>query len=330
MRQEQYEPEDENGGGGKKILKVIIPLILVLAIGVGIGIGLIMKNKGQQGADQQEAAASQEAQAEVGAETQETIETGAALQEGEEAASDGTQETEGADAQTSEVTMQETTPDEVTMNVQENYHMVAIDPGHQAQGDNTPEPIGPGASETKARVASGTQGVVTGIPENQLTLEVSLMLRDELEKRGYLVIMARETADVNISNAERALLANDSGAEIFVRIHANGAESSASNGTLTMCMTPNNPYNANLYPQSRLLSDLILSNMVDMMGSANLGVLEVDNMSGLNWCEIPVTIVEMGFMTNPEEDQKMATQEYRQSIVTGIANGIDAYFASQE
>ena len=207
-----------------------------------------------------------------------------------------------------------------------NNIVVVIDPGHQLRGDSTKEPNGPGSTTMKARVTSGTSGVATGVAEYILNLDISLKLKAELENRGYKVYMTRSTHDVNISNKERAEYANSVNADIAVRIHANGSSNANTNGAETYGPSASNPYVSHLSNASMSLGKCIINSYCAATGFRNGGARTSDIMTGINWSSVPVTIVELGYMSNAEEDKKMQDATMQNNMVQGIANGIDAYF----
>lgn len=203
--------------------------------------------------------------------------------------------------------------------------IVGIDPGHQSRGDSSTEPNGPGSSTYKAKVAGGTRGTATGKAEYQLTLEVAQKLKQLLWDRGYQVVMTRTKNDVNISNKERALLINESGADICVRIHADGATASA-RGATVLCPSSQNRYISHLYTKSKKLSEALINAYCKETGLRNRGISYRDDLTGTNWSTVPTTLIELGFMTNTTEDRYMASASGQKQMVKGMANGIDAYF----
>lgn len=204
--------------------------------------------------------------------------------------------------------------------------VIAIDAGHQQKGNSSLEPNGPGSKTKKAKVTSGTSGSATGLPEYKLNLQVAKKLKKELEDRGYKVVMIRTKHNVNISNVKRAQIANEANADAFVRIHANSAGDSSVQGALTIAPTNQNKYlSKKIKKESRKLSDKVLKAFCKATGARNRGILYTDTMTGINWCTVPVTIVEMGFMSNRAEDRKMASASYQKKMVKGIADGLEAY-----
>ena len=210
--------------------------------------------------------------------------------------------------------------------------IVVLDPGHQSfEVDMSDlEPIGPGSSEMKRKASTGPAGKYTGVPEYELVLNIGLALRDELESRGYEVHMTREDNMTAISNKERAELASNVGADILLRIHADGNDDTSVNGAMTMVPSAGNPYVSYLHEDSYVLGEKIINAYCEQTGFKNNGVQLFDNMSGINWSTVPVTIIEMGFMSNESDDRRMQTPEIQEKMVLGMAEGIDAYFAFME
>ena len=204
-------------------------------------------------------------------------------------------------------------------------YLICIDPGHQEKGDWRTEPVGPGAPYQKARVSSGTVGISTKKPEYILNLEASQVLKHILISKGFEVIMTRESHDVNISNMERATFANDKNANMVIRIHADGSDNTSITGASILIPSQKGKYTSSIFEASYECANLIKSKM-DNSGFKVNGIFERDDLTGFNWSKVPVVLVEMGFMSNYNEDEMMSNKDYQRKMMQSIADGVEEYF----
>jgi N-acetylmuramoyl-L-alanine amidase len=200
--------------------------------------------------------------------------------------------------------------------------VVVVDPGHDARANLATEPIGPGSATRKIKDGGGTHGVVTGIREPELTLDVSLRLRALLRRAGVQVVMTRaRTAGASMGNVARAEIANRAGAALFLRIHADGATSPAARGTHTLTPTLRSGWTDDVYRPSRRAAELVQAELVRTLGFPDRGIQERSDFTGFNWADVPVILVELGFMTNPAEDRALARPAVRQRAAVGLCRG---------
>ena len=202
--------------------------------------------------------------------------------------------------------------------------VVVIDAGHQAKANTAQEPIGPGAIETKMKVTGGTRGVATRVAEHSVNLEVAHLLRAELLARGVTVVMVRETAEVDIANSERARIGNDANASLVIRLHCDGSNDPAVHGILTLVPSANS-WTGGIVEPSRRAGDAVHAAVLSATGARDRGVIAVGNMSGFNWSTVPTIIVEMGVMTNADEDRLLSNPDYQGKLARGMAEGAVAY-----
>lgn len=206
--------------------------------------------------------------------------------------------------------------------------IIGVDPGHQAHADREQEPVAPGSSATKNKVSSGTRGVKTGVYEYEVNLAVGLLLRDMLEEAGATVVITHTEADVNISNIERARFFNDNKVNLGVRLHCNGSEDKSVRGAFMLVpKSKDYPY----YDDCVLAAKAILKAYGEATGiDVKKGITYRSDQTGFNWCDRPVTNIEMGHMTNPDEDLLLTDEAFQVKMARGIFNGIVAYFEAKD
>lgn len=208
--------------------------------------------------------------------------------------------------------------------------IIVIDPGHQSEQDREKEPMGPDSDKLRDRMSRGTRGFKTGTYEYALNLMISLKLRDRLIQEGYEVIMTRTENEVSLSNRERAEMANAADADLFLMIHANGSEDRTLSGIMTLYPSEENPFVGQLSQESLKISTFLHDGMLSATGAESTGIKPLDTMTAVNWSKVPVSLVEIGYMTNKEEDLLLGTPEYQEKLISGMVNGIEKYFAEKE
>lgn len=200
--------------------------------------------------------------------------------------------------------------------------VVVVDPGHDRLANLRTEPIGPGSATRKIYDGGGTHGVVTGIREPDLTLAVSLRLRTLLRRAGVRVVMTRtRTAGKSMGNIARARIANGAEARLFLRVHADGSASSLARGTHTLTPALHAGWTDDVYAASHRAAGLVQTELVRALGFPDRGIQERSDYTGFNWADVPVILVELGFMTNPTEDRALARPAVRERAAVGLCRG---------
>jgi N-acetylmuramoyl-L-alanine amidase len=200
--------------------------------------------------------------------------------------------------------------------------VVVIDPGHDLRANSVTEPIGPGSATRKVKDGGGTHGVVSGLREAELVLRVALRLRPLLERAGVRVVMTRtRTARTSMGNIARARIANEAGAALFLRIHADGSPSASTRGTHTLYPALRRGWTDDVYRRSRRAAGIVQAALVPALGFPDRGLRERSDFTGFNWSDVPVILVELGFMTNPTEDRLLATPAYQRRAAVALCRG---------
>lgn len=215
----------------------------------------------------------------------------------------------------------------IKQNSKEKQYLICIDPGHQEKGDSKLEPVAPGSGQQKARVSSGATGIATKKPEYVLNLEASTVLKHILEGKGYNVVMTRESHNVNISNSERAIFGNEKKADMVIRIHGDSIDNSSKTGASILIPSKDSKYTSEIYESSNGCAKLVKDSM-EKAGIEVNGIFERGDLTGFNWSKVPVVLVEMGFLSNYNEDRMMSNPEYQRKLMQSVADGVEEYFLS--
>jgi N-acetylmuramoyl-L-alanine amidase len=124
-----------------------------------------------------------------------------------------------------------------------------------------------------------------------------------------------------MGNVARARIANRAGAALFLRIHADGSTDPAARGTHTLYPALRRGWTDDVYAESRRAARILQADLRSALGFPDRGLHERSDFTGFNWADVPVILVEMGFMTNRTEDRLLATAAYQRRAALGLCRG---------
>ena len=174
-----------------------------------------------------------------------------------------------------------------------------------------------------------------GISEKSLTLAIQSRVKAKLEAEGYQVVTTR-TSDTYVDLTDRSHAANASESDIFVSIHINASGSSAAQGIETYYYQPyaeypsriNATYHANptRLSMSDTLANAIQSSLINATGAQNQGVKR-QTFAVLRETTAPAVLLELGFLSNPQEAARLNTSAYQETLANAIVAGIKRYYS---
>lgn len=208
-----------------------------------------------------------------------------------------------------------------------NKKVIVIDPGHSSGGNKGQERQSPDSNVLKIKDPGGAQGVVSKTPEYAINMKVALKLKALLEKDNYKVIMTKTQHKENPGNVERAEVGNSNKADLVIRIHCDSSDNQKVQGA-SMLVPGKTGYGKSINSISKQYGQIILESLVNECKMSSKGVVERNDLTGFNWSKVPVVLVEMGFMSNPKEDQMLEDEAYQNKLAQGLFKGIKKAMAA--
>lgn len=204
---------------------------------------------------------------------------------------------------------------------------IGIDPGHQSEPNRVEEPIAPDSEIMRNKASSGTAGASTGVREHELVLEVGLRLAELLRASDAEVMLTRQIAEVNLSGSLRAQMLGEAQVDLALTLHCAGADDTNARGAYAMVATRGS---TGWHEESATAARAILAGYAAETGLPvfSRGVLQSADQTILNWCERPIVWMELGHLSNAEDEAFLADPDSVPRIAYALYLGIVAYFQS--